>query len=109
MRFQKIRICLKELSYEPLESNGIDVRVRVKEFEIDLDVALLSKFQRATSKPKKKQTTVSDSLSPPSSSPCLRFDIVDTVYECHGQAGRRVRLGSSEQVETGELGRDGDV
>jgi hypothetical protein len=52
MRFQKVRVCLKELSYEPLESNGIDVGVRVKELKFDLDVALLNRFQRATSKKK---------------------------------------------------------
>jgi hypothetical protein len=108
MWFQKIRVCLKELRNESLQSNRIDVGVRVEELEFDLDVALLNKFQQPTSK-KQKPTTVSESLSPPSSSPCFRFDI---VAECHGKAGRRVRLGSSCQpspAQARELGRDGDV
>jgi hypothetical protein len=50
--FQKIRVCLKELSNKSLERNKIDVGVRVEKLEFNLDAALLDKFQRTVSKNK---------------------------------------------------------
>lgn len=82
MRFQEIRVCLKELSNESFEGNKIYVGVGVEEFKVDLNAALLDKFQRTISKMKRKPATVSDSLSPSTSSwcPCFRFGIVDRGY-----------------------------
>jgi hypothetical protein len=37
---------LKELSDKPLESDEVDVGVRVKKFKVDLDTALLNEIQR---------------------------------------------------------------
>jgi hypothetical protein len=61
MRFQKIRVRLKELSNESLESNKIDVGVRVKKLKVDLDMALLNEFQRTISK-KKNQNKANNRL-----------------------------------------------
>lgn len=80
MRFQKIRVCMKELDNKSLERNEVHLGVWVEEVEVDLNPALL-KFQpeRTIKKNKTKTTTASDPLSPSPSSlcPCFRFDIVN--------------------------------
>jgi hypothetical protein len=55
MRFQKIRVCLKELNNKSLERNKIHVGVRVEELEVDLNSALLNEFQGQFQKKTKKQ------------------------------------------------------
>jgi len=44
MRFQKIRVCLKELDNKSLERNEVHLGVRVEEVEVDLNPALLNTF-----------------------------------------------------------------
>jgi len=54
MGFHKVRVCLKELSDQSLERKEIHVGVGVEELKVDLDTALLNKFQRIISNQKKK-------------------------------------------------------
>jgi hypothetical protein len=79
MRFQKIRVGLKELNNKSLERNEVHLGVWVEEVEVDLNPPLLNKIQRTISKKKKPKTTVSGPLSPSSSSscPCFRFGIAN--------------------------------
>jgi hypothetical protein len=44
MRFQKIRICLKELDNKSLERNEVNLGVWVEEVKVDLNSALLDSF-----------------------------------------------------------------
>jgi len=79
MRFQKIRVCLKELDNKSLERNEVNLRVWVEEVKVDLNSALPNKASvNNFQKKKKRTTTVSDPLSPssPSLCPCFRFGIV---------------------------------
>jgi hypothetical protein len=55
MRFQKIRVGLKELDNKSLERNEVHVGVWVEEVEVDLNPALLKKFQRTIKKTKQRQ------------------------------------------------------
>ena len=53
MRFQKIRVGLKELDNKSLERNEVHLGVWVEEVEVDLNTPLLNKIQRTISKKKK--------------------------------------------------------
>ena len=72
MGFQKVRVCLKELSDQPLERKEIHVGVGVEEVEVDIDTALLNKFQRIISNQKKKGQQPSLFRSPLRLLPCSR-------------------------------------
>jgi hypothetical protein len=49
MGFQKVRVCLEELSDQSLEGDAVYIRVWVEKFEIYLDTALLNNNQRMIS------------------------------------------------------------
>jgi hypothetical protein len=70
MGFHKVRVCLKELSDQSLERKEIHVGVGVEELEVDLDTALLNKFQRIISNQKKKGQQPSLFRSPLRPLPC---------------------------------------
>jgi hypothetical protein len=55
MRFQKIRVCLKELDDKSLERDEVHLWVWIEEVKVDLNPALLNKFQRANNFKKKKR------------------------------------------------------
>lgn len=50
MRFQQIRVCMKELDNKSLERNEVHLGVWVEEVEVDLNPALLNKFQQTIKK-----------------------------------------------------------
>lgn len=53
MRIQKIRVCMKELDNKSLERNEVHLGVWVEEVEVDLNPALLNRFQRTIKKQNK--------------------------------------------------------
>lgn len=55
MRFQKIRVCLKELDNKSFERNKVHLRVWVEKVKVDLNSAQLNKFQRSIWKNKKQK------------------------------------------------------
>jgi hypothetical protein len=57
MRFQKIRVCLKELDNKSLECNEVHLGVWVEEVKVDLNCSalLVNKFQRTISKKRKRK------------------------------------------------------
>jgi hypothetical protein len=55
MRFQKIRVCLKELDNKSFECNEVHLGVWVEEVKVDLNPALLNEFQQTISKNKKQR------------------------------------------------------
>jgi hypothetical protein len=56
MGFQKVRVCLEELSDQSLEGNAVYIRVWVEKFEIYLDTALLNNNQRMISSKDNKKS-----------------------------------------------------
>jgi hypothetical protein len=56
MGFQKVRVCLEELSDQSLEGDAVYIRVWVEKFEIYLDTALLNNNQRMVSSNDNKES-----------------------------------------------------
>jgi hypothetical protein len=56
MGFQKIRVCVEELSDQSLEGDEVYVGVWVEELKIDLDTGLLNKNQRMFSNNDNKES-----------------------------------------------------